>query len=99
MLSRQTQGLFNTLRGFGGTLSLARMWASTYILKKDTLDKLEISNLEKLKNSFKELLSTKATISETLNKLLLDYQNDENSIKTDSTKLESHVTTHYNQIL
>ncbi|WP_234925441.1 virulence associated lipoprotein [Borreliella valaisiana] len=69
------------------------MWASTYILKKDTLDKLEISNLEKLKNSFKELLSTKATISETLNKLLLDYQNDENSIKTDSTKLESHVTT------
>ncbi|WP_234925303.1 virulence associated lipoprotein [Borreliella valaisiana] len=77
----------------GGTLSLARMWASTYILKKDTLDKLEISNLEKLKNSFKELLSTKATISETLNKLLLDYQNDENSIKTDSTKLESHVTT------
>ncbi|ACN52793.1 virulence associated lipoprotein [Borreliella valaisiana] len=96
MLSGQTQGLFNTLSTFGETLDdvIVHLYP-----KKDTLDKLKISDLEKLKNSFKELLSIKAIISETLNKLLLDYQNDENSIKTDNTKLESHVTTLYNQIL
>ncbi|WP_420025551.1 virulence associated lipoprotein [Borreliella valaisiana] len=96
ILSRQTQGLFNTLREFGETLDdvVVHLYP-----KKYTLDKLDISDLEKLENSFKELLSTKANISEMLNQLLLDYQNDENSIKTDNTKLESHVTTLYNQIL
>nr|WP_235633197.1 hypothetical protein [Borreliella mayonii] len=35
-----------------------------------------------------------------LNQLLLDYQDDKDSIiKTDVTKLESHVTTLQNQIL
>lgn len=58
--------------------------------KKDALDKLEISNLEKLKNSFEKLLSRKSIVLDMLNQLLLDYQDDKNSIiKTDTTKLES----------
>ncbi len=68
--------------------------------KKDALDKLEISNLEKLKNSFEKLLSMKSIVSDMLNQLLLDYQDDKNSIiKTDTTKLESPATTLQNQIL
>ncbi|AJY73006.1 borrelia burgdorferi virulent strain associated lipofamily protein (plasmid) [Borreliella afzelii K78] len=67
--------------------------------KKDALDKLEISNLEKLKNSFEKLLFMKSIVSDMLNQLLLDYQDDKNFIKTDTTKLESHTTTLQNQIL
>ncbi|MBB5141687.1 hypothetical protein HNP63_001108 [Borreliella afzelii] len=67
--------------------------------KKDALDKLEISNLEKLKNSFEKLLSIKSIVSDMLNQLLLDYRDDKNFIKTDTTKLESHTTTLQNQIL
>ncbi|ACN93340.1 conserved hypothetical protein (plasmid) [Borreliella finlandensis] len=36
-----------------------------------------------------KLLSTKADISKTLKQLLLDYQNNENSIKTDINGLKS----------
>ncbi|AEL19521.1 putative lipoprotein, borrelia PFam60 protein, truncated (plasmid) [Borreliella bissettiae DN127] len=36
--------------------------------------------------------------SETLNQLLLDYQNDKNLMKTDVTKLESYASTLLNQI-
>uniref|UniRef100_UPI003AF7550B CRASP family complement regulator-acquiring lipoprotein n=2 Tax=Borreliella TaxID=64895 RepID=UPI003AF7550B len=57
--------------------------------KKDILDKLEISDLQKLKNLLEKLLSTKADISKTLKQLLLDYQNNENSIKTDINGLKS----------
>lgn len=59
--------------------------------KKDILDKLEISDLQKLKNLLEKLLSTKADISKTLKQLLLDYQNNENSIKTDINGLKSWV--------
>ncbi|ACJ73425.1 conserved hypothetical protein (plasmid) [Borreliella afzelii ACA-1] len=37
--------------------------------KKDILDKLEISDLQKLKNLLEKLLSTKADISKTLKQL------------------------------
>ncbi|OEN14740.1 hypothetical protein BHF43_26465 [Escherichia coli] len=57
--------------------------------KKDILDKLEISDLQKLKNLLEKLLSTKADISKTLKQLLLDYQNNENYIKTDINGLKS----------
>ncbi|WKC81190.1 virulence associated lipoprotein (plasmid) [Borreliella tanukii] len=96
MLSGQTQGLFNTLSAFGGTLDDVIVHLYT---KKDALDKLEILNLENLKNSFEEFLSIKTIVSKILNQLLLDYQNNENSIKKDQAKLESHVATLYNQIL
>ncbi|AEL19493.1 putative lipoprotein, borrelia PFam60 protein (plasmid) [Borreliella bissettiae DN127] len=66
--------------------------------KKDNLDKLDISDLEKLKVAFEKILSTMKIISEILNQLLLDYQDDKNLIKTDVTKLKSYASTLVNQI-
>ncbi|WP_424632676.1 virulence associated lipoprotein [Borreliella lusitaniae] len=66
--------------------------------KKDTLDKLDTSDLEKLKNNLEKILSTINFVSETLRKLILDYKNNENLIKTDKTKLQSYSNTIYNQI-
>ncbi len=66
--------------------------------KKETLDKLDISDLEKLNNSFKELWSIKTVVSKMLSQLLLDYQNDNNLIKTDNGKLISYVITLFDQI-
>ncbi|WP_236841505.1 virulence associated lipoprotein, partial [Borreliella garinii] len=87
MLSKQTQDLFNTLSAFGGNIDDVIVYLYP---KKDNLDKLEISDLEKLKDLFKKLLSTKEIVSKISKQLLLDYQDDTNSIKTDTTKLELH---------
>ncbi|WP_419250423.1 virulence associated lipoprotein [Borreliella afzelii] len=65
--------------------------------KKDTLDKLDTSDLQKLKNSLEKILSIIKNISEMSKQLLLDYQNDTNLIKTDVNKLKSHVSALYNQ--
>ncbi|QFI15007.1 virulence associated lipoprotein (plasmid) [Borrelia sp. CA_690] len=65
--------------------------------KKDTLDKLDTSDLEKLKNSLEKILSIIEIVSKMSKQLLLDYQNDKNSIKTDFDNLESHVDTFCNQ--
>ncbi len=59
--------------------------------KKDTLDKLDISNLEKLKKSLEKVLSIIKIVSEESKQLLLDYQSDKNSIKTDVSKLKSYL--------
>ncbi|MCD2401601.1 hypothetical protein LRB67_04920 [Borreliella bissettiae] len=67
-------------------------------LMHDILDKLDISTLEKLREAFKKILSTMKITSETLNQLLLDYQNDKNLMKTYVTKLESYASTLLNQI-
>ncbi|AZA27451.1 MULTISPECIES: virulence associated lipoprotein [Borreliella] len=96
ILSKRSVGLFNVIREFGRIIDIVILFLYP---KKDALDKLEISNLEKLKNSFEKLLSMKSIVSDMLNQLLLDYQDDKDSIKTDVTKLESHVTTLQNQIL
>ncbi len=40
----------------------------------------------------------KSIVSDMLNQLLLDYQDDKDSIKTDIAKLESHLTELYKQI-
>ncbi|WP_363325308.1 virulence associated lipoprotein [Borreliella turdi] len=67
--------------------------------EKDSLEKLDISDLNKLKNWFEELLSIKIIVSKTLSQLLIDYKNDKNSIKTNnSTTLQSHVTKIQKQI-
>ncbi len=66
--------------------------------KKDILDKLDISVLEKLKEVFEKILSTMKNISEILNQLLLDYQDDKNLIRTDAAKLKSYANTLVNQI-
>ncbi|APS99317.1 hypothetical protein Bmayo_04710 (plasmid) [Borreliella mayonii] len=96
MLSEQTQGLFNIFNGLGSTIDEVIVYL---YFKKDTLDKLETLELENLKNSFEKLLSTKTIISEMLNQLLLDYQNDKNLIKTNVTKLKFHVIELYKQIV
>ncbi|WP_234930143.1 virulence associated lipoprotein, partial [Borreliella garinii] len=59
--------------------------------KKDTLDKLDTSNLEKLKQSLEKVLSIIKIVSEKSKQLLLDYQSDKNSIKTDVSKLKSYL--------
>ncbi|WP_337924899.1 virulence associated lipoprotein [Borreliella americana] len=95
-LSSQKTNLLNTLYIFGSFFddTIVSLYS-----KKDTLDKLNISDLEKLKNSFEELLSTKTIIEKMFKHLLLDYQNDTNHIKTNLTKPESHVNTLFNQII
>ncbi|WNY66327.1 CRASP family complement regulator-acquiring lipoprotein (plasmid) [Borreliella andersonii] len=46
-----------------------------------------------------KFLSIKTTVSEMMHQLLLDYQNNINSIKTDENKLKSHVNTLSDQII
>ncbi|WP_029358540.1 CRASP family complement regulator-acquiring lipoprotein (plasmid) [Borreliella garinii] len=67
--------------------------------KKDTLNKLEILDLENLKNSFEKLLSIRTVVSEMINQLLLDYKSNKNSIKTNNIKLEFHVYARLKQII
>ncbi|MBB6208393.1 CRASP family complement regulator-acquiring lipoprotein [Borreliella lanei] len=97
MLSGQMQSIFNALEA--PEYTLANLIIPLYS-KKDNLEKLEISNLKKLKDSFEKLLSTTTTaVSKMLHQLLLDYQNDKNHIRTDNNKLKSRTDTLYNQII
>uniref|UniRef100_UPI003AF66EBD virulence associated lipoprotein n=2 Tax=Borreliella afzelii TaxID=29518 RepID=UPI003AF66EBD len=96
VLAKQTHILINIVRSFGAALDDVIVCLYP---KKDILDKLEISDLQKLKNLLEKLLSTKADVSKMLNQLLLDYQNDTNSIQTDTAKLEPRVTTFSKQML
>ncbi|MCD2349552.1 virulence associated lipoprotein [Borreliella americana] len=95
MLSGQMQGIFNELEALG--YALANLTASLYS-KKDNLEKLEISNLKKLKDSFEKLLSITTTASKMMHQLLLDYKSDKYHIRTDENKLKSHADTLYNQL-
>ncbi|ACN93532.1 CRASP family complement regulator-acquiring lipoprotein (plasmid) [Borreliella finlandensis] len=65
--------------------------------KKDTLDKLYTSDLEKLKNSLEKILSIIEIVSKMSKQILLAYKNNKNSIKTDFDNLESHVDTFHKQ--
>ncbi|WP_417903345.1 CRASP family complement regulator-acquiring lipoprotein (plasmid) [Borreliella andersonii] len=93
--SGQIQGLFNIFNRFG--INFNEPLNHVYS-KKDTLKELEISDLEKLKNSFEKLLSLKATFTKMLNQLLLDYENDKDHIRTDTNKLKSYGTEFFNQL-
>ncbi len=97
MLSKQQQGLFNSFNSFGATIE------DTFVFllnpnKKDNLEKLEISDLENLKNSIEKFLSIKTMISTILTQFLLDYESNKNSIKTDNSKLDFYLATISNQI-
>ncbi|MBB6043429.1 virulence associated lipoprotein (plasmid) [Borreliella yangtzensis] len=94
--SEQTQSLFSIFNRFGSAIDDVIVYLYS---KKNTIDKLDTLDLEKLKNSFEKLLSTKTIVSTMLNQLLLDYQNDENLIKTNLTKLKSHVIELYKQLV
>ncbi|WP_424632687.1 virulence associated lipoprotein [Borreliella lusitaniae] len=87
--------IFNHFSTLGGVLDIV---TDHLYPKKDALDKLDTSDLEKLKNNLEKILSTITTVSEMIKKLTLDYKNNENPIKTDNTELESHINTLYNQI-
>ncbi|APS99292.1 blasticidin-S acetyltransferase (plasmid) [Borreliella mayonii] len=58
--------------------------------KKDNLDKLNISDLEQLKNSFKKILSIIKSVSEMSKQIILDYKNN-NLIQTDVNELKSYL--------
>ncbi|WP_419260115.1 CRASP family complement regulator-acquiring lipoprotein [Borreliella afzelii] len=90
LLSAQTGALFNIFKELGNTIDDVIVGLYS---KKDALNKLEILDLENLKNSFEKLLSTKTIVSEMFSQLLLDYQNDKNLIKRDNTNLKFHVHT------
>ncbi|WP_215535641.1 virulence associated lipoprotein [Borreliella bavariensis] len=97
MLSKQTEGLFNTFNSFGATIEDTFVFL-LYPNKKDNLEKLEISDLDRLKNSIEKFLSIRTMISKMLAQLLLDYKNNNNSIQTDNSKLNSYLATISNQI-
>lgn len=95
ILSIKVLEIFSLLNLFGSTLDEVVVHLYS---KKDILDKLDTSNLKRLKNLFEKLLSIKTIVSKMSKHLLLDYQNNENSIKTDNTKLGSYVVALSNQI-
>ncbi|WP_215535764.1 virulence associated lipoprotein [Borreliella bavariensis] len=81
---------FNIFSSFGYVLDIV---TDHLYPKKDTLYKLDTSDLEKLKQSLEKVLSIIKSVSEESKQLLLDYQSDKNSIKTDVAKLKSHLNT------
>ncbi|WP_215537956.1 virulence associated lipoprotein [Borreliella bavariensis] len=87
--------IFNHLYAFGDIFDTV---ADHLYPKKDTLDELDISDLEKLKQSLEKVLFIIKIASEESKQLLLDYQSDKNSIKTDVIKLTSHIDTLSNQM-
>ncbi len=97
MLSKQTEGLFNTFNSFWATIEDTFVFL-LYPNKKDNLEKLDISDLDRLKNSIEKFLSIRTMISKMLAQLLLDYENNNNSIQTDNSKLNSYLASISNQI-
>ncbi|WP_325064387.1 virulence associated lipoprotein [Borreliella bavariensis] len=96
LLSGQTENLLEIFKELGNAIE--DVIVSLYS-KKDTLNELEILDLENIKNSFEKLLSTRTVVSEMINQLLLDYKDDKDSIKTNNTKLKFHVHTLLKQII
>ncbi|MCD2332706.1 CRASP family complement regulator-acquiring lipoprotein [Borreliella americana] len=66
--------------------------------KKDTMNKLNNSTLENLKNSFKKLLSTKIIVSKMFKQFLLDDENNKYLIKKDTLKLAPRIDSIFDQI-
>lgn len=67
-------------------------------LKKDALDKAKISDLQNIKNSLKQLFSIRKFFAKIIKQILLDYQKNKKSIKTDDSKLNSYFDTLSNQL-
>nr|WP_235633208.1 virulence associated lipoprotein [Borreliella mayonii] len=65
--------------------------------KKDALDKTNTSDLEKIKNSLKQLPSIRKFFSKNIKQILLDYQKNKNSIQTEDSKLEEYLGMTLNQ--
>ncbi|WP_429169505.1 CRASP family complement regulator-acquiring lipoprotein [Borreliella kurtenbachii] len=95
ILANEVEGIFNTSSALEGNIDYVIVYLYP---QKDNLDKLEILDLEKLKDLFEKLLSTKAIVSKILKKLVLDYQDNKNSIETDPANLKLHVKAIIKQI-
>ncbi|WP_417903335.1 CRASP family complement regulator-acquiring lipoprotein [Borreliella andersonii] len=65
--------------------------------KKDTLDKTSTSDLKKIKNSLEQLFSIRKFFSTNIKQILLDHQNNKNSIKSEDSKLEEYLGMKLNQ--
>ncbi|WP_210370928.1 virulence associated lipoprotein, partial [Borreliella garinii] len=94
-LTSRMANIFNHLYAFGDIFDIV---TDQLYSEKDALDELDISDLEKLKQSLEKVLSIIKIVSEESKQLLLDYQSDKNSIKTDVTKLTSQVDILDNQM-
>ncbi|MGF7101877.1 hypothetical protein HNP70_000897 [Borreliella kurtenbachii] len=94
-MANEVEGIFNTSSALEGNIDYVIVYLYP---QKDNLDKLEILDLEKLKDLFEKLLSTKAIVSKILKKLVLDYQDNKNSIETDPANLKLHVKAIIKQI-
>ncbi|WP_418905150.1 complement regulator-acquiring protein (plasmid) [Borreliella finlandensis] len=82
--------MFNFFSSIGGALDTT---TDSLYPKKDNLDKLDLSDLEKLKNSFEEILSAKERVASGAMQLVRDYKN----LKTDINKLKSYLNDLYNE--
>ncbi|MCD2371887.1 virulence associated lipoprotein [Borreliella burgdorferi] len=65
--------------------------------KNETLNKASSLDLEKIKNSLEQLFSIRNFFSTIIKRVLLDHQNNENSIKPDDSKSGTYFDTIYNQ--
>ncbi|WP_418905146.1 virulence associated lipoprotein (plasmid) [Borreliella finlandensis] len=83
--------IFNSFSAIGGALDIA---SDHLYFKKDNLDKLDMADLEMLKNSFEQILYIKGSVAGKVKKLFLDYKN----LKTDINKLKSYSNELVNEI-
>ncbi|XOU12972.1 complement regulator-acquiring protein (plasmid) [Borreliella americana] len=83
--------IFNSFSTIGGAIDVV---SDHLYPKKDNLDKLNIVDLETIKNSFEQILYIKGSVAGKSKKLLLDY----NNLLTDDSKLESYSNELANEI-
>ncbi|AHH08939.1 complement regulator-acquiring protein, partial [Borrelia anserina] len=68
---------------------------SLLIAKKDQLESLSFNDLALLKSKFDQLEMVRKIWRRIVGGLINDYINDKNNIKTDKTKIVSHITSNY----
>ncbi|MCD2401581.1 virulence associated lipoprotein [Borreliella bissettiae] len=81
--------MFNTFNSLGGVLDTV---SDHLYPKKDKLNKLDISDLKTLKNSFAKILSIIESVSGMSKQIILDYENNKDLIKTDINELKYYVS-------
>ncbi|EEF82009.1 CRASP family complement regulator-acquiring lipoprotein [Borreliella valaisiana] len=94
-ITNKTNSVLSSFSDLGGVLDVV---TDRLYPKKSNLDKLNTSDLEKIKESFEKILSIIKSVSETSKQILLDYQNNKNLIKTDVEKLKSYLDILCNQM-
>ncbi|WP_267128500.1 CRASP family complement regulator-acquiring lipoprotein (plasmid) [Borrelia sp. CA_690] len=80
--------MFNSFSAIGSAIDIISDHLHS---KKDRPNKLDIADLETLKNSFDKILSIIESVSGMSKQLVLDYENNKDLIKRDINKLKFHV--------